>query len=64
MLLIYRGQSLQASVHAPKPDRQPIAVNWRYQIPGERYSNEIPMRPMRPVYKTPRVINWRWCVQG
>jgi len=61
MLLIYRGQTLQASVHAPKPDRKPIAVNWRYQIPGERYSNEM---PMRPIYQMPRAINWRWRVQS
>lgn len=64
MLLIYRGHTFQASVRSPKPYRKPIALNWRYRTSDECCDDEISLRPMRPISKTPRAINWRWRVQS
>jgi hypothetical protein len=60
MQLIYRGHIFQSSLRPTQSYRKPIALNWRYQVPGERYGDEA---PVPPVYQPPRAINWRWRVQ-
>jgi hypothetical protein len=57
MLLIYRGELFNCPARPILPYRQPSALNWRYQVPGETYSD---LKPLTIDYQPPRAINWRW----
>lgn len=57
MQLIYHGQTLPYPPTEPSLYRKPQALNWRFQAPGEIYS-EIPT-PIAADRK-PQAINWRW----
>jgi hypothetical protein len=58
MNLIYRGQTFSYNARSATY-RQSFAINWRYQVEGEKYSNNsLPTVP----YQQPFAINWRWQV--
>ena len=57
MQLIYRGHIYEYTPRPARPDVQPRAVNWRYQLPGQTF--ESTPRPARPDVK-PRAVNWRY----
>ncbi|MBR8831881.1 MAG: hypothetical protein N5P05_002136 [Chroococcopsis gigantea SAG 12.99] len=57
MNLIYRGFISKYQAPVKECYRQPHAINWRYQIPGEK----TPSPKLRQeVYQAPKALNWRW----
>ncbi|OKH32725.1 hypothetical protein NIES2119_25195 [[Phormidium ambiguum] IAM M-71] len=56
MQLIYRGHVYDYTPPKLKPYIKPRAINWRFQAPGETYSENISAEP----YVKPRAINWRF----
>lgn len=59
MKLIYRAATINFEPQALPAYRQPHAINWRYQVPGESYE---PTTPIKQSYSFPKAINWRWQV--
>jgi hypothetical protein len=55
MQLIYRGQVYIVAARSAQPYRKPHALNWRFQSPGEEYSE-----PAIATYQPPRALNWRY----
>jgi hypothetical protein len=58
MKLIYRAQIFTYQPRSAHPYRQPTALNWRYQIQGETYSNTY----SRSLDRSPHAVNW--CYQA
>lgn len=56
--LIYRGESFPYFPPAPKPYKTPRAINWRYRVPGETYSETE--APTALSYRKLRAVNWRY----
>ena len=57
MKLIYRAQVYE---YTPAPSQlyvKPRAVNWRFQIPGQKF--ELTPRPILE-YVQPQTMNWRF----
>jgi hypothetical protein len=55
--IICRNESYTCTLPAPRPYKDPAALNWRYQVPGKSYA-QLP--DLNIVYRKPRAINWRW----
>jgi hypothetical protein len=57
MKLIYRGQSFSVNARQISDYKKPYAINWRYQVPSEKYQeNNLP----KMIYQYPKAINWRF----
>ncbi|HEY9660053.1 MAG TPA: hypothetical protein V6C65_16470 [Allocoleopsis sp.] len=59
MQLIYRGHIYHCTQPNPQPYQKPHALNWRYQVPGETYGEDLLPTPS---FRQPRAINWRYQV--
>ncbi|MDV3002556.1 MAG: hypothetical protein N5P05_004211 (plasmid) [Chroococcopsis gigantea SAG 12.99] len=58
MQLIYRGFVTEyKSTSRTGQHLTTNAINWRYQLQGERPASTT---TRRTVYAAPRAINWRW----
>ena len=57
MKLIYRALLIEITSLPIPPYVKACAINWRYQLPGEKF--ETTPRPI-PAYVKPRAINWRY----
>ncbi len=55
--LICRNELYTCNLPEPLPYRDPVALNWRYQIPGKSYDGSA---KIDIGYHQPRIINWRW----
>jgi hypothetical protein len=56
--IICRNEVYTCTLPAPRPYKDPAALNWRYQIPGKNYDEQLP--EIEIVYRKPRALNWRW----
>jgi hypothetical protein len=59
MRLCYLGQAFECSTRDPQIYRQPYAVNWRYQLPGEVYGEKTSPNSSNLI---PKAVSWRWQV--
>jgi hypothetical protein len=55
--IICRNQSYICNLPEPRPYKDPVALNWRYQVSGKTYEQSA---DLNIVYRKPRAINWRW----
>lgn len=63
MQLIYRGYTINYTPRPIQAYRQPNALNWRWQIPGESFQSTSTSQCI-PMYCPPRALNWRFQMQA
>jgi hypothetical protein len=56
--IICRNEVYTCNLPEPTPYQDPVALNWRYQVPGKNYDDRLP--EIELVYRKPRALNWRW----